>query len=309
MSSNPTEQHSSAGESARLMRMATIASVATALLLISAKLFAYLQTGAVSILASLLDSLMDAVTSLVNFFAVRYALMPADHNHRFGHGKAESLAALFQAPFIIATSGFLVYEAVHRLLAPEPITAIRYGVYVMLLAIVVTAALVVFQLQVIRKTDSTAIKADSLHYRADVLSNAATLLAIVLANQGFTRADPILALGIAGYLLISTRAILGQAFNELLDRELPGAQRQVILEIATGHPAVHGVHDLRTRRSGRTPIVQMHIELDGNLSLRESHTIADAVEAAIHQRYPDADVVIHQDPKGLNEEPRWQQSE
>lgn len=305
MSSKNSEPLTNADGHPRLMRIATAASVGTALVLITAKLLAYLQTGAVSILASLLDSSMDAVTSLVNFFAVRYALMPADQNHRFGHGKAEPLAALFQAAFIVATSAFLLYEAFQRLLSPQPITALKAGVIVMVFSIAMTGVLVLLQQYVIRKTDSTAIKADSLHYRADLLSNAATLVAIVLANQGFTRADPILALCIAAYLLFSTREILAQALNELLDRELPSAQRQEIYNIAVEHPAVFGVHDLRTRRSGRTPIVQMHIELDDNLSLREAHAIADAVEAGIHQRYPEADVVIHQDPKSASEKQAW----
>ncbi|EED33747.1 cation efflux pump [gamma proteobacterium NOR5-3] len=294
---------------ARLLKLATLASVAAAGLLISVKAFAYINTGAVSILASLLDSVMDAGASLLNLIAVRYALTPADQNHRFGHGKAESLAALFQAGFILASSAFLIHEAVHRLLTPVPVTEVRSGVIVMLLAMTVTMALVTFQRYVVRRTDSMAIHADSVHYRADLLSNGATLLALVLAGQGLSKADPVFALLIAGYLLVSTREILRQALNELLDRELPQSQRQAITDIALAHPAVTGMHDLRTRRSGRTPIIQLHLEMDADLSLRQAHRIADEVESAISKEFDGADIVVHQDPAGVVETQRWQSEE
>lgn len=292
----------------RLLRLATWASLAVALVLIAVKFFAYLNTGAVSIFASLLDSLIDSGASLINLLAIRYALMPPDSNHRFGHGKAEPLAGLIQAAFIVISSAALTYESVQRLLNPQPITALASGVYVMLFAIVLTSLLVAFQRRVIKRTGSTAIQADSTHYRADLLSNAATLLALALASQGFAQADPVFALMIAAYLLISTRYILREALNELLDRELPDAQREAIIAIASAHPAVLGVHELRTRRSGRNLIVQLHIEMDGDLALREAHEIADNVEAAIHDAFSNADVVIHQDPVSVTEARRWPQN-
>lgn len=290
---------------ARLLRLATLASVATACLLISIKLFAYLQSGAVSLLASLMDSLMDAAASLINLFAVRYALAPADKNHRFGHGKAESLAALIQAVFILATSAFLIHEALHRLLSPVPMLAVKPGIIVMLMSLVITACLIVFQGYVVRQTGSTAIHADSVHYRADLLSNAATLLALLLAGQGILQADPIFALLIAGYLLVSTREILRQALNELLDRELPKKDQERITGLAIAHPEVRGMHDLRTRQSGRTSIIQLHLEMDKDISLVAAHHIAEEVETAIRDRYPGADIVIHQDPEGVPEVQRW----
>ncbi|MDP5070871.1 MAG: cation diffusion facilitator family transporter, partial [Congregibacter sp.] len=180
------------------------------------------------------------------------------------------------------------------------------GVIVMLFAMVVTATLVTFQAYVVRQTGSTAIHADSVHYRADLLSNAATLVALLLAAQGISQADPVFALLIAAYLLISTRGILRQALNELLDRELPEAQQQLITEIALAHPSVRGLHDLRTRRSGRTPIIQLHLEMDGDISLRDAHGIADAVQAAIFKDFPNADIVVHQDPEGIAEAQRWE---
>ena len=298
-----------APEAARLLRLATAASVSTALLLILAKLFAWQDTGAVSLLASLVDSLLDALASLVNFLAVRYALTPADEEHRFGHGKAEALAALFQAGFILASAAYLVYESVQRLLSPAPITTVVTGVAVMLFSMLMTAGLVLLQRHVVRRTNSATIRADSLHYQADLLGNAATLAAVLLAYYGLPLADPLFGLLIAAYLLVSTRTVLSQALDELLDRELPDEQRQAMIDLALAEPRVLGVHDMRTRMSGRTPIVQMHLEMNDTLTLREAHAIADAVETAIVQRYPTADVVIHQDPVGAQEERRWEDSE
>jgi ferrous-iron efflux pump FieF len=309
MNSSHRDIEPSEKDAARLLTLATLASVTTACVLIAVKTFAYLNTGAVSLLASLLDSLMDAGASLINLIAVRYALTPADRNHRFGHGKAESLAALFQAGFILASSAFLIHEAAHRLLAPVPLTKVNSGVMVMLFAMTVTAVLVAFQRHVVRRTGSMAIHADSVHYRADLLSNAATLAALVIAGQGIPQADPVFALLIAVYLLVSTREILRQALNELLDRELPKAQQQAITEIALAHPAVRGMHDLRTRRSGRTPIIQLHLEMDADISLNEAHRISEEVETAISKSFSGADIVIHQDPAGVAELQRWQSGE
>jgi ferrous-iron efflux pump FieF len=296
MSRNHNRANPSSASVDRSLRLATWASLAVAVVLIAVKFFAYLNTGAVSIFASLLDSLIDAGASLINLLAIRYALTPPDANHRFGHGKAEPLAGLIQAAFIVTSSAVLIHEAMHRLLSPQPLTALASGVYVMLFAIVLTSMLVAFQRRVVKQTGSTAIEADSIHYRADLLSNAATLVALALASQGFTQADPLFALIIAAYLLVSTREILRRALNELLDRELPDAQRETIVAIANAQPGVLGVHGLRTRQSGRSLIVQLHIEMDGNVALRKAHATADSVEAAIHDAFPGADVTIHQEP-------------
>jgi ferrous-iron efflux pump FieF len=171
----------------------------------------------------------------------------------------------------------------------------------MLLSLAATGALVLLQSHVIRRTHSAAVKADSLHYRSDFLSNGAVLIALGLAQWGYGAADPILAIAIALYMVFASREILAQALNELLDRELPQRQRERILACARSHPQVHDVHDLRTRRSGRTVIAQLHIELDGNMTLHDAHRVADDVEAAIIGIIPGADVVIHQDPAGIAE--------
>lgn len=292
-------------EQARLLRRATAASVSVAVILIVAKSAAYATTGAVSLLASLVDSLMDAAASLTNLLAVRYALVPADREHRFGHGKAESLAALGQALLILGSSAYLIWQAGLRLAAPKPPEAVAAGIAVMLFSLVATGGLLLLLRHTILRTQSAAIKADALHYRADLLGNSAVLAALWLAQLGVTWADPVLAIVIALYLIVSTREIISQALNELLDRELPESQRQAILASARAHPQVHDVHDMRTRSAGRIPFIQLHIELDGDLSLREAHRVAHEVETEIRRQQPDADVVIHQDPRGIDEPQRW----
>ena len=281
---------------ARLLRLATYASVATASVLIFGKLAAVLMTGSVSVMASLIDSLMDVAASLINLFAVRYSLMPADKEHRFGHGKAESLAGLAQAMFIAGSAVFLMLHAVDRLLNPQPLQSIGIGIGVMVFAIVATALLLAIQRYVIARTGSTAVRADSLHYMTDLLTNASIIVALALSLAGWPGLDPIFALGIAFYILHSAWRIGHEAFHLLMDRELPDSDRERIRQIALGHIEVQGLHDLRTYRSGPREIVQFHMELDGSLSLREAHNITEAVLSEIQKAYPAADIVIRQDP-------------
>ncbi len=283
-------------ENARLLRLATRASVATASVLIAAKLAAWLLTGSVSVLASLVDSLMDAAASLVNLIAVQYSLEPPDEEHRFGHGKAESLAGLAQATFIAGSAAFLMLHAIDRLLHPRPLEDVAVGVVVMVFAIVATLALLAVQRYTIRHTGSTAIRADSLHYRSDLLVNASIILALVLELRGWTGLDSLFALGIAGYILYSAWHIGHEAFQLLMDRELAPELLQQVRAAALAQPGVRGIHDLRTRQSGQTAFVQLHIELDAGMLLREAHRVADQVEAAIRSTIPGCDVIVHQDP-------------
>ncbi len=283
-------------ESERLLRLATRASVTTAVILIIAKLIAYWQTDSVSILASLVDSLMDAAASIINLFAVAYALAPPDEEHRYGHGKAESLAGMAQATFIAGSGLFLIVEAIQRLINPQPIEAFNIGMGVMIFSIIATLILLSIQRHVIAKTNSTAIRADALHYKTDLFTNAAIVAALILSQFGWLGIDPLFALAIAAYILYSSWEIGSEAVHDLLDRELPEEKRQQIIEIAKNHPDVRGIHDLRTRLSGRTEFIQMHIELDDELPLIEAHEIADQVEDEIIKAMPTADVVIHLDP-------------
>lgn len=289
-------------EAARLMRLATYASVATAMVLIGVKLVAWLYTDSVSLLSTLIDSVLDALASIINLLAVRHALMPADREHRFGHGKAEPLAALGQATFISGSALFLVFEASHRLFTPAPIAHTGFGIGVMAFAIAATFVLTRFQAYVVRKTGSIAIKADSLHYFGDLLVNGSVIVALLLVSQlGWDWADPVFGLGIAAYILYCAWRIARGAYDMLMDRELPDEDRQRIKDIVQAHPAVIGLHDLRTRASGRDTFIQIHLELDGEMTLLRSHEIADEVEARLHEAFPGAEVIIHQDPHGIEE--------
>lgn len=284
-------------EAARLLRLATTAAVATALLLIVVKLAAFLLTDSVSILSTLIDSLLDAAASLVNLVAVRHALVPADREHRFGHGKAEPLAAMVQAAFITGSAIFLVIEAVPRFFTPQPVANEAIGIAVMAFSIVATLALVALQRHVIRRTGSLAISADQLHYFGDVLVNCAVILALVLATQlGWSFADPLFGIGIAAYILYNAWQIASGALDMLMDRELPEEERARIRSVIQAHRDVLGIHDLRTRASGPQIFIQCHIELDAGLGFLQAHAIADAVEADLCRAFPGAEVIIHQDP-------------
>lgn len=287
---------------ARLLRLATYASVATATLLILAKLAAWLTTDSVSVLASLIDSLMDVGASVVNLLAVHWSLQPADEDHRFGHGKAESLAGLGQAAFIGGSALFLALHAVDRLVNPAPMSDIGVGIGVMLFAMAATGVLLTFQHRVIRATGSTAIRADALHYATDLATNSATLIALILAVLGWPGLDPVFALGIAAYIFYSAFQIAREAVDLLMDREIEDEKRMQIRSLAFKVPGVRGVHGLRTRRSGHLPVIQLHLELDRDLSLLTAHSISDQVEAALLAEFPGADITIHQDPAGLEPE-------
>src|SRR5262249_23548553 len=287
---------------AHLMRWATYASVATALVLIAAKVIAYLLTDSVSLLSTLLDSLLDAAASLINLAAVHHALTPADREHRFGHGKAEPLAALGQSAFITGSAVFLLVQAANRLVSPQPVTHTGIGLGVMAFSIAATLLLVLFQRFVIRRTGSLAIKADSLHYVSDLIVNTSVVVALVLvAFYGWQRGDPVFGAGIFLYIIFTAWQIARSALDMLMDRELPDEERKRIRAIALANPDVRAVHDLRTRSSGPTVFVQMHLEVDGNLTLAEAHAIADSVEAQVQAAYPGAEIIIHEDPAGLVE--------
>jgi len=281
---------------AGLLKLASIASVMTAGFLIVAKLIAWYVTGSVGLLASLVDSVMDSIASLINLFAIRYSLQPADAEHRFGHGKAEPLAGLAQAAFIAGSAIFLIFHAIDRLRLAHPLEQVGIGVGVMVLAIVLTLVLLAIQRYVILKTDSTAIRADSLHYATDLLTNVSILLALYLTTLGWTWADPVFAIAVAIYIFYSAFNIGHDAFQQLMDRELPADILQKIQETAMSHPEVTGTHEMRTRQAGHTRFVQLHLELDEYMSLKRAHEIADEVEMEIMAFLPGAEVLIHQDP-------------
>jgi ferrous-iron efflux pump FieF len=292
-----------ASEQARLMRLASFASVGAALLLIALKFGAFLQTGSVSLLSTLFDSALDAAASIVSLIAVRQALIPADAEHRFGHGKAEPLAGLVQVAFILGTSALLLREVVDRFVTPQPIEAPEVGVAVMLVSLAITGLLVLFQRHVVRRTGSIAIKSDQAHYATDFVVNFSVIAALVLsARLGWWWIDPAIALAIAIFIAGAALRIGKDALDMLMDREMDEADRTRIKEIVRGHPKVLNLHDLRTRAAGRDKFIQFHLELDGSLSLSNAHRISDAVEADVRAAFPGAEVIIHEDPAGVVEQ-------
>jgi len=283
----------------QLIKLATWASIIVAVSLIVIKTWAWDETQSVSLLASLIDSIMDSVASLINFFAVRYAMAPADEEHRFGHGKAEALAGLAQALLILGSIGLLLSQTVGRLWDPVVVENTPIGISVMVASMVLTGALVLLQRQVVKQTQSTAIEADSLHYTSDLLMNFGVIIALVLATYGYYGADPYLALGIGAYVIYSAWGIAKTAFHLLLDHELSDEQRQNITQLALTQPLVLGIHDLRTRQSGHMQFIQLHLDLQDDMLLMHAHDVADALEQRIMKAFPYADVIIHLDPVSI----------
>lgn len=287
----------SSPEHARLLRLATRASVAVACTLIVAKAIAWWLSGSVSMLAGLTDSALDGITSMLNLLAVHYALRPADDDHRYGHGKAESLAGMAQALFIGGSAVLIAFQAYERLHDPQPLGAPWLSIGVIVFSLLLTAALLVLQHRVIKQTGSNAVRADSLHYRSDMLLNGSILMALILAGFGFEQLDAWFGLGIAAYILWSAIQIARESFSVLMDEELPADVSQHMLELACSVPGVLGAHDLRTRISGNHWFVQLHLELPGELTLSVAHGISDQAADAIHKAYPRAEVLVHADPQ------------
>ena len=296
-----TPQDKPPQDNAKLLKRASYASVITVAILIVVKLAAWLATGSVGILASLVDSLMDIAASAVNLLAIRYSLTPADSEHRFGHGKAEPLAGLAQAGFICGSALFLVFHSVDRLRNPTALENIDIGLAVMLFATLMTGALIIYQRYVIQQTQSNIIKADSLHFTADILTNISIMIALLLSGFGMVWIDGAIAIVVAVYIFYSAVGIGYSSFQQLMDHELPDEMKADIVAIALKNPNVSGVHDLRTRQSGQAKFIQLHLEMDGELPLIKSHAIADNVEDAICKHFPDAEVIVHQDPASLVE--------
>ncbi len=288
--------------SARLRRQATIASISVALVLVLLKVGAWLLTGSITILASLLDSAVDLIASLVTFLTVRAAIKPPDRAHRFGHAKAEPLGALVQAAFVGGSALFLIFESVSRLLTPRPITQETVGIVVMVIAIVLTSVLVLYQRTVVARTGSIAIKADRMHYLTDLVLNLSVIVALVAVSQtGWLWLDPIAAMLLSLWLLRCAALIVRPALDLLMDRELPADERRRIEAIVRANPNVVDLHDLRTRDAGSRQFIELHLEVDGTITVDAAHDICDAVEADLRAAFPTADIILHQEPAGLDD--------
>ena len=289
---------------ATLTARAAYASLSVALFLLALKIWAAWTTGSVAMLGSLADTALDLVASLVTLFGVRVAAMPADRDHRFGHGKAESIAALVQIGIITVSAIGIAWRAVARLIEGARTTDAEAGIAVSLLAIVATLALIAYQKSVIRRTGSVAIRTDRLHYQSDLLLNLAVIAALALDQYlGFGAADPLFGIAIALWLLWGAWRASAHAVDQLMDKEWPDERRRRFVEIAARHPEGRGIHDLRTRSSGTQDFAQFHIWVDPGMSVQRAHDVMEEIEAELAREFPDVEVLIHLDPEGQVDQP------
>ena len=293
---------SSLNNTIKLKNLAAVLSISIAALLSLVKAAAVFYTGSLSILSSMIDSLADVLSSLITYVAVCISDRPVSERHRYGYGKAEAVSALVQAAFIAGSAGFILYDGVMRFIHPVVVEQTILGISIMLFSLVLTLGLIIFQRYVVKHTNSKAIEADSAHYTVDVLSNFSVILSLLVVRyfhwQWF---DILTAALIAIYLAFNAVHLAYDALNEITDAEVDEAIKQDIINIITSVDGVKGFHDLRTRVSGARMFIEIHLELDGQLSLFKTHTIADMVEEKIMASYPQAQIIIHQDPYGIKE--------
>ncbi|WP_286263424.1 cation diffusion facilitator family transporter [Thalassotalea atypica] len=281
------------------VKFAARTSVTVAVLLLIMKIFAWFDSEASVMLATATDSLLDLFASLMNLFILKIALSPPDQDHRFGHGKAESLGSLFQAAFITGSAILLMLNGADRLINPVKLTQTSLAINVTIATVVLTLLLVLFQQYVVKRTGSLAISADMLHYKSDLLLNVAVLVALVLSQKLWPLADGLFTLIIGGYLLISAISIAKQSFTQLMDQELDEEDIRKIKDIVFAHPQAIGIHDLKTRQSGPMTFIQFHLELDGELTLLVAHNIGESIEQEIAALYTSCEVLIHHDPSSV----------
>lgn len=292
-----------AQSNAALRRFASLASIALALVLVGVKLWAWLATDSISLLSSAADALVDVIASVVTFTGVKYAAQPADHEHRYGHGKGEAVAALVQSILLAGAAVGLGAESVMRLITPAPLEQLGFGIWIVIASTAAASALVAMQTYVVKRTHSTAIAADRAHYMTDIAVNLAVLVALTLDHFfGWIRSDSIGALLISGYMLWNAREMANTSLSQLLDTELTDAQRETIRATVLSCDMVQGMHDLRTRYSGDRVFVDFHVEVDGAMSVTDGHAICDVVEEAVAALFPAADVTAHLEPTGLDDE-------
>ena len=285
-----------AGDYARHVVFAGIASVGVAGTFIAAKLLALVLTNSATMMASLTDSLMDVMASVVNLMALRYAVYPADEEHRYGHWKAESLAGLVQSAFIIGSSVFLLINGCISIASPRELASLDAGIGVTVFAMLISVALVCYQSYVVRKTGSAAIQADRLHYASDILFNAGVLVSLLLSYMGFLLADGFFAVILSLCIIYGGISIGKKSLAALLDSGLPPKDVSAIYDLILSVPEIRGIHDLRTRAAGPRIFIQAHVEISRSLSLEAAHSAADAAEANVLQVYPDADITLHMEP-------------
>lgn len=292
----------SLAESAALTRRVTLYSVATAAVLVTIKIVVWLASDSVALLASAADSALDLLASLTTFYAVRYAAAPPDAEHRYGHGKAEGFASLMQAGLVFASAALIAREAVGDLVHPHALQQEGWAIAVMVISTVMTAGLLAAQSRVLRQTSSVAVSGDRAHYAMDLASNVVALVGIgVSAWSGLNGVDAVAALAIAALLLWGAVGVFREASGQLMDHELPDDVRARIVELMTADRRLTDVHQLRTRASGPFVHMQMHVDLDPELTLEAAHQVIVAAEKRVLQAFPSADIIIHADPRGRAE--------
>ena len=294
-----------AANNQKLMRLSTYVTVGGVCFIIIAKIFGWFLTESVTMLASLVDSLLDACVSVMNLLAVHYALQPPDHEHRFGHGKIEDIAVFCQSVFFGLSGVFLIFTAIHRFFALDANVAKggREGIAILLFSIIITFIIISFQHYVMRRTKSNVIEADSVHYLVDFLTNICAIVGIVVATYWqLPMFDNITAIAISIYIIITSLKLFRKAFNKLMDHELDEQERQLIIEVIKSHKEILGFHDLKTRYAGIKPFIQFHLELNQNMTLKQAHMISIEIEKEILAKIPNAEIIIHQDPEGIDED-------
>ena len=289
----------SPAERAKLTARAALASIAMAIILIAAKSYAAIETSSMAMLGSLADSGLDLVASLVILLGVRIAAAPADTDHRFGHGKAEALAALVQVILITLSAIFIGFRAVERLASGAETADAELGITVSVVAMVLTAALISYQRHVVKRTGSLAIGTDRLHYSSDLLLNGSVIIALVLEQfAGLTGADAVFGLLIALWLLWGAVTASSHALDQLMDREWPDDLRERFLAAAKEYPILAGLHDFRTRSSGTHYFAQFHVWVPEHWTVKEAHDRLDRAEEDLQRRFPGTEILIHVDPEG-----------
>jgi ferrous-iron efflux pump FieF len=288
---------------ASLTRSAALASISVAIVLAVAKTWALWRTDSTAMLGSLADTSLDLIASIATLIGVWIAAQPADENHRFGHGKAEALAAMFQVTLIAMSAVGIAYRGISQLLAGARPTGAEEGIGVSICAIVATLGLLMWQKHVISKTGSIAITTDHLHYKSDLLLNLAVIAALLLDSVfAVAGADALFGVAIAAWLAWGAFRAAGEAIDHLMDKEWPEDRREEFLAVLARHPELRGVHDLRTRTSGADDFVQFHAAVDGNMTVAEAHRVMDELEERIGSEFPGVEVLIHPDPAGLVDE-------
>ncbi|OUT41884.1 MAG: hypothetical protein CBB62_06125 [Micavibrio sp. TMED2] len=299
---NTMEQAAEMNRNNLLRRLATYASVGVAMTLIGVKAYAYLSSNSIGVLVSLLDSVLDLLASAVILISVMYAQRPADRSHRFGHGKAEPLAALVQSGFIAGSAIAISIETLNRLWDPQPVGPAAPAISILVFSLVLTIVLVLFQGWVARKTQSVAIESDQAHYSGDIIMTLAVIGALFMTERsGQVFFDTGLAMVAVCFWLWTAGKIGYRAFHLLLDHELPKDVRQQIAEIVTAHAEADDLHDLRTRTDGTTLFIEFHLELDGDMTVSAAHKVTDALEADLMTAFPNAEIIIHQEPAGIDD--------